>query len=1150
MRPTLRPKTLTRRLSFWLVAAGLPMLGLLDGVAASSRDDRGARDLHAAHAAPRFRARPVASDAALTVCPAGCAYATIQSALDAAKPGDGIFVGNGVYPEVLTVKTSVSIRGVDPSVTVIDGGQAGPVISIQQGVGATISGFKITGGRAAGGAGIYNQGALFLSDAVVEGNETTDPATGFGGGIFNYGGSITLSDVTIKGNKAELGGGLLNAYGIASLVRTTVEGNAAAQFGGGIFNGATARLNVDTLLLKDNDVGTGRGGGLYSAGFSYVQRSTFTGNSSGENGGAVYQFGDVTILSNSTLSGNRADFGGSAVYVNSGAMLITNVTFANNSGGFGALFSLAPAETEFDRVRLRNTLMADNAGGSCFGTIVSEGHNIDSGNSCSFSGEKDRVNIDPRIQPLADNGGMLATHDLRADSPAIDGGDPAGCSAPDDTLLTTDQRGRIRPVDGSRDGQAVCEVGSVEYWAYLLAPTPVPPTPVTLPGAAQVCPSGCPFTTIQAAIDAAAPGGSIAVKAGTYKERLKISKNLTLAGAGSVYSVVDADSQGPVLEVSAGAQVTVRSLTLTRGAGISNLGDLTLERVLVSYHSGPEAGGVLNRGRLVVRNADFVSNVSLSRGGAIHNDGGSLEVDGSRLRENTSAVDGGAIYAKGGTVALRNSVLLGNLGRYGGAINLRESVVTVDDTQFTGNRADLGGAVFSYGGSVTFNRGTMERNRADVGGAVYLYATDTVPGRSLKLSGTRLTENTAAGTYGFGGAITNNGGDLTMTQVTLADNVARNGGALYAYQPASTVVGEQLIVERNGAARGAGLFVDGGRLTLSRSQFTQNAATLDGGGLHLARSLVALTDVNLTSNSAARDGGGMLVGPAVDARQPVQASGLVLTGNGAERQGGAIAVADLGRLMLDGAAFSENEANGSEGQGGYGGAVVVLDGAEATLRRGILRNNVARLGGAIAISGTLLLENSTLTANQALRGAAVFSVGQGRMVSSTVARNLVSTVEGETGGAAGVELDRGATLITANSIIALGEGGADCQGALNSLGYNLSGDSSCGINGTGDQRDVDPGLLALADNGGSTLSMDLLPGSSAVDGGDPAGCKDLSGNAVLAVDQRGAKRPVDGNGDGTVRCDIGAVEHGPMALPSATPSSKRRIFLPLLRKNE
>lgn len=1146
----MHPKTLPRRLPALLAVAGLSLAGLMEDVAATPASVRVPGSSQALAAAPRYRARPVAIDAALTVCPAGCAYATIQSALDAAKPGDGIFVGNGVYQETLTVKTSVSIRGVDPSVTVIDGNLAGPVISIQQGVGATISGFKITGGRAAGGAGIYNQGALFLSDTLVEGNETTDPATGFGGGIFNYGGSITLSDVVIKGNKAELGGGLLNAYGIASLVRTTVEGNAAAQFGGGIFNGATARLNVDTLYLKDNDVGTGRGGGLYSAGFSYVQRSSFTGNSSGENGGAVYQFGDVTILSNSTLSGNRADFGGSAVYVNSGAMLITNVTFANNSGGFGALFSLAPAETEFDRVRLRNVLMADNAGGSCFGTIVSEGHNIDSGNSCSFSGEKDRVNIDPRILPLADNGGMLPTHDLRADSPAIDGGDPAGCTAPDDTLLTTDQRGRIRPVDGNRDGKAVCDVGSVEYSADVGAPTPVPPTPETLPGAAQVCPTGCPFKTIQAAIDAAQPGGSIAVKAGTYKERLKIGKNLTLAGAGSVYSVVDADSQGPVLEVAAGAQVTLRSLTLTRGSGISNLGDLTLERVLVSYHSGPEAGGVLNRGRLTVRDADFVSNVSLSRGGAIHNDGGSLVVERSRLRENTSAVDGGAIYAKGGSVSLRDSVLLGNLGRYGGAINVRESSVTVDDTQLSGNRADLGGALFSHGGSVTFNRGTMERNRADVGGAAYLYASDGVPGRSLKLNGTRLAENTASGTYGFGGAITNNGGELTLSQVTLADNVARSGGALYAYQATSAVVGEQLVVERNGASRGAGFFIDGGMLTLGRSQFTQNAATLDGGGLHLARSQVTLAEVNLTSNSAARDGGGMFVGAVAEAGQVVQATGLQLTGNGAERQGGAIVVADKGRLLVERGGFSENEANGVEGQGGYGGAVAVLDGGEATLRRSLLRGNVAMLGGAAAISGTLLLENSTIAANQALRGAGLYSTGRGRMVNSTLARNLVSTVEGETGGAAGIQLDRGGILNVANSIVALGEGGPDCQGALSSLGYNLAGDNSCGNNAAGDLRDADPGLLALADYGGPSLSMDLLPGSPAVDGGDPAGCKDLSGGATLALDQRGARRPVDGNMDGTVRCDIGAVEHGTVALPTATPSAERRIFMPALRKAE
>src|SRR5262245_53838925 len=51
----------------------------------------------------------------------------------------------------------------------------------------------------------------------------------------------------------------------------------------------------------------------------------------------------------------------------------------------------------------------------------------------------------------------------------------------------------------------------------------------------------------------------------------------------------------------------------------------------------------------------------------------------------------------------------------------------------------------------------------------------------------------------------------------------------------------------------------------------------------------------------------------------------------------------------------------------------------------------------------------------------------------------------------------------------------------------------------------------------------LLPGSPALDAGDPGGCRDQNG-ALLLTDQRGFPRSSDGNNDGVARCDIGAYE--------------------------
>ncbi len=75
-------------------------------------------------------------------------------------------------------------------------------------------------------------------------------------------------------------------------------------------------------------------------------------------------------------------------------------------------------------------------------------------------------------------------------------------------------------------------IGAVTLLA--AAPSPASAAVVT------VCASGCNYTTIQAAVNAASPGDTITVAAGTYTEQVVITKNLTLTGAGSSTTIIQA----------------------------------------------------------------------------------------------------------------------------------------------------------------------------------------------------------------------------------------------------------------------------------------------------------------------------------------------------------------------------------------------------------------------------------------------------------------------------------------------------------------------------------------------------------------------------------------------------------------------------------
>jgi hypothetical protein len=76
-----------------------------------------------------------------------------------------------------------------------------------------------------------------------------------------------------------------------------------------------------------------------------------------------------------------------------------------------------------------------------------------------LNGTGDLNNTDPKFGPLQNNGGPTETMALLSGSPAIDAGNPSGCTDAKGNLLKTDQRGMARPDVEDKRG---CDMGAYE----------------------------------------------------------------------------------------------------------------------------------------------------------------------------------------------------------------------------------------------------------------------------------------------------------------------------------------------------------------------------------------------------------------------------------------------------------------------------------------------------------------------------------------------------------------------------------------------------------------------------------------------------------------------------------------------------------------
>jgi hypothetical protein len=285
------------------------------------------------------------------------------------------------------------------------------------------------------GGGLTQNGSTLT---VSKSTFTSNNAHSNGGALMNAGGNTTVADTILTNNVSDFGGGINNTFGPLTLINSTLSGNSASSFGGGINN--TNVVSVANSTFSSNT--SKNGGGIYTYGGELrIAGATFADNTASVAGGGLHFLGGTQVITNSTISGNSAPGGGGME--NAGTLTLMSSTVAANSGA-----GIANDDVNGGVSRLEDVLVGNNAGQDCSGTIMSEGHNLDSDGTCGLNQPGDMSHVDPRIGPLQDNGGPTHTHAPLIGSPAIDRG--ADCPA-------TDQRGVTRP-----QGHA-CDIGAVEF---------------------------------------------------------------------------------------------------------------------------------------------------------------------------------------------------------------------------------------------------------------------------------------------------------------------------------------------------------------------------------------------------------------------------------------------------------------------------------------------------------------------------------------------------------------------------------------------------------------------------------------------------------------------------------------------------------------
>jgi uncharacterized repeat protein (TIGR01451 family) len=332
-----------------------------------------------------------------------------------------------------------------------------------------------------------------------------------------------------------------------------------------------------------------------------------------------------------------------------------------------------------------------------------------------------------------------------------------------------------------------------------------------------VCPAvagTCPYTNVQAAVDAANGGDVIKVAAGVYTsvnvrprrdlmstgvvtQLVYISKTVTIQGGYTVgdwttphpkvnTTRLDAQEQGRVLYVTGDISPTIEGLYIT-GGDATGLGGAT--------HWGEDAGG----GVYIITATATMSN--------------------NRVLDNTADC-GGGMYLHSSDAIIKGNTIARNTANYcGGGVELDESAAIFSGNTITANVADdIGGGINLSGSSARLVGNSIVSNTAYYGGGLQMAASEAT------LIGNTFTLNTAT----YGGGLFDLNYSITLDGNTFMSNTAsREGGGLLIHHSEALLV-NNLVADNQSHERGNGLWIMGSSARILHNTIAHNKGA-DGG---------------------------------------------------------------------------------------------------------------------------------------------------------------------------------------------------------------------------------------------------------------------------------------------------------------------------------